>query len=462
MSLPVHRHATPHPLRAAAEGGPSPAIAPQAPASRTGRSIRRLTLAGYVVCASLVFGFGGWAAVATLSGAVIAPATIVVESNLKKVQHPTGGVIGEINVREGSPVRAGDVVVRLDETVTRANLAVVVKQLDELTGRRARLIAERDGADAIAFPEDLTARAASEDVATILKGEAMVFTARREAREGQKAQLRERVSNLRQEIEALDSQINARASQLRLISEELVGVKDLFQRNLVPITRINPLYREEARLNGEVGALRANIAQSRIRIAETELQIIQIDQDLRAEVLRDLRETEAKIAELAERRIAAQDQLKRIDIRAPQDGLVHQLAVFTVGGVIAPGETLMMIVPQTEALAIEAKVAPQDIDQVFVGRDAFVRMTAFNQRTTPELTGHVSRVSPDATKDQQTGLHYFVARIEVPPEELAKLGSLKLMPGMPAEVHIPTGDRTAMSYFLKPLTDQVARAFKED
>lgn len=425
-------------------------------------SMRRHVILGFLVCVLLVVGFGGWATTAELAGAVIAPGSVVVDTNLKKVQHPTGGVVSELNVRNGDQVRAGDVLARLDDTVTRSNLAMVTKSIDELEGRRARLEAERDGNTTVVFPEPLKAREREEDVQKILLGERRLFDARSVARRGQKSQLTERVNQLLEEIEGLQAQRGSKEDQIRLIRKELEGVSSLYARNLVPLTRLVALQREEARLEGERGQIVASSAQARGKIAETKLQIIQLDQDLRSEVLKELREIEAKIGELVERKVSAEDQLKRIDIRAPQTGIVHELAVHTVGGVVGPSEVVMLIVPIGDTLEIEANIAPQDIDHAAVGQEATVRLSAFNQRTTPELFGHVSRISADLTKDSASGLSYYTTRVRLSDAELARLNGLKLVPGMPVEVHIRTPERTAMSYFLKPLSDQIARAFKED
>lgn len=426
-------------------------------------AMRRLVAFGIAVAALLVLGFGGWAAVARLAGAVVTQGTVVVETNLKKVQHPHGGVVGALHVREGAEVRAGELLLSLDDTVMRANLAMVTKSLDGLEGRRARLEAERDEADTIAFPADLVARAASEpEIARLVAGERRLFEARRAARGGQKAQLGERIAQLRQEIEGFDAQIVSKDAQIALILGELKGVSELYDRNLVPLTRLAALQREAARLNGERGQIVAAAAQARGRIAETELQILQLDQELRTEVLKELREIETRSGELVERKAAADDQLRRVEIRSPQDGVVHQLAVHTVGGVIGPGEVVMLVVPRADAMTIEAQIAPQDIDQVTRGQPAMVRLSAFSQRTTPELAGRVMLVAADLTRNPQNGAAYYIARIELPDSELARLQGLRLVPGMPAEVHIQTGERTALSYFLKPLSDQIARAFKED
>ena len=426
-------------------------------------SMRIQFLAGLGVCVLLIGGFGGWAATAELAGAVIAPGSVVVETNLKKVQHPTGGVVGELHVKDGMLVRAGDVLIRLDETVTRANLAVLVKSLDELNGRRARLVAERDGSDLVVFPAELLEREAEDaDAANVLVGERRLFAARRTARAGQKAQLRERSAQLAQEIEGLEAQRRSMVAQIAQIAEELTGVEQLYKLNLVTIARVAALRRESARLEGERGVIVASTAQAKGRIAEIELQIIQLDQDLLTQVLQEIREIEGKLGELVERKVAAEDQLQRIDIRSPQDGIVHQLSVHTIGGVIAAGETVMYVVPRADVLTVEVHVTPQDIDQLVLGQKAVVRLSAFSQRSTPELFGDLTHVSADLTRDQQSGVSYYVARVRLPVGELERLRGLKLVPGMPAEVHIQTGARTALSYLVKPLADQIARAFKED
>jgi len=305
------------------------------------RTIRKLNLVGLAITVLLVGGVGGWAASTQLAGAVIAPGTIVVESSVKKVQHPTGGVVGEILVKEGDEVEAGQIVLRLDDTVTRATLGVVRSQLDELQAREARLLAERDDADVIVFPAQLTSGHEDASAATAVAGERRLFESRRSARTGQRSQLRERVAQTKEEIRGLTAQQEAKESELQLIAKELTGVSELYQKNLVSISRFTQLQRDQTRIQGERGQLIADIARARGKISETELQIIQVDQDFRTEVLKDMRETQGKIAELKERVTAAEDQLKRVDLRSPQTGYVHQLMVHTVGGVISNGELIM-------------------------------------------------------------------------------------------------------------------------
>jgi HlyD family secretion protein len=431
-------------------------------------AIRKLNIIGLAIVLLLVGGFGGWAATSQLSGAVIAPGSVVVESNVKKVQHPTGGVVGEILVHEGSAVEAGQVVMRLDDTVTRSTLGVVQSQLDELTAREARLLAERDGADAIVFPDSLMTRIDEKSVATAIVGEGKLFDARKKGRLGQQSQLRERIVQSNEEIRGLTSQQTGKERELKYITEELVGVTELYGKNLVSISRMNTLQRDKARIEGEQGQYVADIARARGKISETEMQILQLDQDFRTDVLKDLRETEGKIGELKERVTAAKDQLQRVDIRAPQSGIVNQMSVHTVGGVIANGETIMQIVPRADALVVEAKVAPQDIDQIAVGAVGVVRVMAGDQRTMPDLTGILTRVSADLTHDLQNGQSgqqanqaYYSVRVSLPEEEVRRLGNLKLVPGMPAEVFIQTYARTPLQYLLKPLREQIARTFRE-
>jgi HlyD family secretion protein len=429
------------------------------------RSIQRYIIVGMLIFAFVTFGIGGWAATSRLSGAVIGQGIVVVDSSVKKVQHATGGIVGELRVREGDHVNAGDILIRLDKTQTLANATIVTQSVDELLAGEARLEAERDNAEQIVFPAALIERsrdAASEaEAAHAITAERALFKMRLEARAGQKAQLKERVTQLQDEIKGYTGQIEAKQKETDLIHKELDGVRTLWQKKLVPIERLTSLEREAARLEGERGQLTATIAQSKGKIAEIQLQIIQIDQDLRAEVGKDLIETRSKLSELSERKTAAVDQLNRIDIRAPQSGRVHELAVHTVGGVIAPGEQIMLIVPDADALAIEVKIATRDIDQVYPGQIATMRFPAFNQKTTPEIEGSLTMVSADLTQDQRTGASYYTVRVAPKPGELAKLGSSKLVPGMPVEVFIKTSVRTALSYLTKPLMDQAERAFKE-
>ena len=430
-------------------------------------AIRKLNLVGCTAMVVTLGGVGGWASNTQIAGAVIASGTVVVETSVKKVQHLNGGIVGEILVQEGSKVETGQVLMRLDDTLTRATLGVVESQLDLYVAREARLLAERDGAGSVTFPEASRNGSTREVAESAIAGEERLFQSRREGREGQRAQLRERIAQIGEEIRGLVAQQQSKDSEIKYIGEELSGVLQLYNKNLVTVARYVQLQRDQARLQGERGQLIADIARSRGKIAETELQILQLDQDFRTEVLKDLRETQARIAELQERANAAADELKRTDIRAPQAGIIYQLQVHTIGGVIGKGDTVMQIAPRADALIVEAKIAPPDIDQVASGASVRVRIAAGNRRTTPDIEGEVTVVSPDLTRDSvatPTGAQsqqYYTARVALSEADIKSTGDLQLVPGMPAEVYIRTQDRTPLDYLLKPLREQIARTFRE-
>jgi HlyD family secretion protein len=439
----------------------SPVLTPSRPFDAD-RSIGAHLLGVSAVLSVLVFGIGGWATFTPIHGAVMASGQLVVESDVKKVQHPTGGVVGAIRVQDGSRVSAGDILITLDETQIRANLDIVLKAMDELSARRARNEAERDGASAIAFPPDLVGRQPLDPVvAQLLDGETRLFETRLSGRDGQKAQLAQRVLQIRDEITGLTEQVAAKAREIALIGDELVGIRELWARNLVPLSRVTALERDAARIQGERGQLVAAQAQARGKITEIELQILQVDQDMRGETGKELADIRGRWSELAEKRVAALDQLKRTDLRAPQDGVVHQMTVHTVGGLVVPSEPAMLIVPDADTLAVEVRIQPQEIDNVHLDQDVVLRFPAFNQRVTPEIDGLVTRVSADVTQDVKTGQSYYTARIRVPEGQRERLGGVRLVPGMPVEAYIQTGERSVLSYLVKPLADQIAKAWRE-
>jgi membrane fusion protein, type I secretion system len=415
--------------------------------------LRVLLVGGIVV--------GGWAAFVPLAGAVVVPGNLVVQSNVKNIQHPTGGIVADIDVQDGSRVQTGERLLRLDATQARAGLQMVSKQLDELGAKIARLVAERDGLAQIEVPAELASRSANETVKSRLASEDSLFKARLIARQSQKDLLQGRVAQLTQEIVGLQAQLDSKARQLELIAGELTGVQDLYDKHLVPLTRLTTLQRESARIDGERGQIVSSIAETKSKIGETQLQMVRADQDFRTDVVKELGEAQGKEAELVERSIAARDLLDRIEIHAPVSGIVHQLAAHTIGGVIRAGDTIMEIVPDTEDLQIEARLQPKDIDQVRAGQPAFVRFSAFNQRVTPQLIGSVSYVSADTSRDQQTNAPYFTVRVILSDQERRRLAGQQLVPGMPAEVFMQTRSRTMMSYLFKPIADQMRRAFVE-
>jgi len=427
----------------------------------SGEGIRANILFGLSVSILLVGGVVAWAAATSLAGAVISQGSVVVESNAKKVQHQTGGIIGQILVKEGDRVSAGDVIVRLDETTSRASLQIIAQQYDRTVARQARLQAERLGLSEIRFPEDIAKRATDPDLETVIAGEKALFESRARASTGLKSQLEARSGQLKRQIEGLTAQRKATDDAASLVERDFNTLQKLYEKKLTPLERVSQLQLELSRLHGESGRLAAAIAETEGKISETKLQALQVDEDMRKDVNEELRELDGKEVELVERKVVAQDQLARTEIRAPQSGFVQELAVHTVGGVIAPGETLMLIVPEQDRLVVDAMVAPASIDDVKPGQPVSVRFPAFDAATTPECKGTVQRVSADLIKDPQRQVSYFVARTVLDDQATCLKDAKRLQPGMPAEVHIQTGERKVLSYVLKPLSDQMHRAFRE-
>ena len=425
----------------------------QALAQERRRSSRILAVAAVVIF--------GWAAWVPLSGAVVVSGNLVMQSSVKKVQHPQGGIVTAILVQNGSKVAAGDELVRLDQTSAHANLQVVARQLDEVRIRIARLKAERDNLQAPRWPTELAAEVDPAEQQELLASERGLFVARASARRGQQELAETRVDQLEKQIVALESQLSSNGKQADITGGELRGVEELLRQKLVTLPRATALQREAAHLDGVGGQLVAQIAETRAKVSETRLQALQSEETFRSEVMRDLREAEAKEGELVERHLAARDQMSRTVIRAPTAGTIHELALHTVGGVVTPAEVLMLLVPDGDTLAIEARLSADKVDQVHVGQTAHVRMSAFNQRTTPELAGIVELVSADIVRDTQSGATYYDVRIALPADEVRRLGSLRLIPGMPAELFLETESRTMLSYLFKPLTDQLSRMFRE-
>jgi HlyD family secretion protein len=433
--------------------------APDSAASSDSFSLKYHVIFASMVIVGLVAGIGGWAATATLSGAIIAPGTFVVERNVKKIQHSYGGIVSAINVRNGDRVEAGQVLLTLDATQLGAELEIVKSQLLEFKARSARLSAERDNLERITYSPDLLAGGDAAKI--VLDGETRVFDENRRTRENQKKQLSERIGQLNEEITGLSAQKEAKGAERELIKRELAQIRELHEKKLTAVSRVYAMEREERRLGGEYGGLVAQIARAHGQISEINVEMIGVDENARAAAQRELRAMEARISELQEREVAARDKFQRVDLRAPQSGVVHELTAHTVGGVITAAEQIMLIVPEEDNLTIQAKIAPSDVDQVAIGRPATLRLSAFNQQSSPEIPGHVTQVAADVTVDPKTGETYYMSRIEMDAKELRKFGDLKLVPGMPVEVFLSTGERTALSYLAKPFTDQMNRAFRE-
>lgn len=440
----------------------TPIIAPQ-PLMRPSEHVRKLSrerMLGII----LIVGFGGvvvaWSTMATLQGAVAAGGHFSVASEVKKIQHPTGGVVASLPVKEGQHVTAGDVVLRLDETLARANSQIIGRQLDEFTAKTARLMTERDGLDSIVLSRALQDRADDPDMARIIASEERSFAVRRAARDGQRAQLRKRIGQLADEIRGLSAQQASKEREARIIVKELSGVEELFRRNLIQLTRLSTLQREQASIEGELGNLMARIAQTEGKIAEIELQIIQIGEEHRAEVMKELTEAQTRIGELTERKTAADLQLRQIDLRTPVTGFVHQLAVHTVGGVLQGSEAAMLIVPGDDQLALDSRISPSDIDQIVPGQKTRIKVQAGNLAANPELTGTVSRISADVTRDERQNQSYYTVRVDLPASELKRL-PVKVIAGMQAEIFIETVERRPLDFLLKPISAQFARTFRE-
>lgn len=429
----------------------------------TSRSLNRLIAFGFVVCVWLVFGLGGWGALASISGAVIAPGRVVVETSSKQVQHSEGGIIGAIQVKNGDRVEAGDILLVLDDTLTRANLAILRVRLDDLQTRISRLTAERDLAGKVKWSDAIINRAQNDDqLAELIRGQELVFETRRATQEGRRAQFNEQIVQAEEEIKGLAAQRDAKSDELVLIDEELAGLEELRSKSLVSVNRVIALKRQKTSVRGDHGRLIGEIARTKASVSETRLKLLQLDHDFQTEVAGDLNVLRAEEAELLERKAAAEDRLRRIELRAPVDGYVHELNVHTVGGVVGAGETLMKIVPDLESLIIEAPVSPQEIDRIYTGQPARIRFSSLNQRTTPEIDGTVAHVSADATLNPDTGIYRFLVRVTLNEGERDRLGSVPIVPGMPAEVFIQTESRQVLSYLVKPITDQVVKAFREE
>jgi len=404
---------------------------------------------------------GSWVTLVPLSGAVVLPGKLVVESSLKKIQHPSGGVVVAIPVQDGMHVNAGTVLVRLDETQVRANEQLVANQLDQVRARIARLIGEREGSNGLQLSKALADRIGDPAVAQLVAAETALFNARAAARNGQKQLSQSNISQFEKQIDGLNAEIQSKTSQIGLIASELTGIQELYAKGLVPLTRMTTLQRDSARLEGERAELTATIAATKAKIGQAQLQISQIDQDFRSEVMKDLREAQDKEAELAERNVAARDQLDRIEIRAPTSGIVHELAVHTIGGVIRPGDVIMEIVPDADALEIEGHLPPNEIDQVAVNQRAYLRFSTLDRPTMAQVAGTVTYVSADLSHDEQSNANFYTVKIGLPSGERHRLDGMTLVSGMPVEIFLQTGSRTMLRYLLKPITDQFHRMFNE-
>lgn len=439
----------------------------QPPAGGRGRgdrvfSARGALILGFVALLALLGGFGTWAVLTQIAGAVVASGQIEVERNRQVVQHPDGGVVKDLLVEEGDRVEADQVMLILDKDQMESELAIVEGQLYELMARRGRLVAERDGTDRPIFPPlALEVAAQNPDVAELLEGQRRLLAARRDAQIQAEKQLRERSAQITSQIAGMEAQLVAFTLQLNLIAQELETQQQLLDKGLSQVAKVLSLQRESARLEGEIGELTAAKAQARGRTAEVELEILNLTVAARQEAITGLRDQQYRELELLERRRALKQKLDQLQIRAPVTGIVYGLQVTGPGSVITPAEPLLNIVPEDRPLVIGAQVAPIHVDALHLGQDVLLRFPAFDQRTTPELEGTLTRISADAFRDESSGATYFQVEIRLNEGEAEKLpGNLRLIPGMPVEAYLRTGDRSPLAYLVKPFTDYFARAFR--
>lgn len=431
--------------------------------STTKWSAGRPMVIGMITLFILVGGLGAWAVKAQISGAIIASGKIEVDQNRQVVQHPDGGVVNDILVEEGDVVEEGDILIRLDPTLLASELHIIEGQLFELIARRGRLEAERDSADSIEFePELLDLAGTNEDVLDQINGQQRLFQARRDSIEKEIEQLGKRRNQIADQIIGIDAQMAAMDVQLDLIHQELTNQQSLLDKGLAQIAKVLNLQREEARLSGTVGELKAQRAQAEGRITEIDIEILKLGTQRREEAITRLRDLQFQELELAEQRRSLIERLSRLDIRAPVSGIVYGLQVFAKRSVIRPADPVLFLVPQDKPLVIMAQVEPIHIDEIFVNQDVTLRFSALDSRTTPELFGKVVKVSADAFQDENTAFSYYRAEIELNEDEKTRLpeGTI-LIPGMPVEAFIQTADRTPMAYLIKPLADYFAKAFRE-
>ncbi|MCR9139923.1 MAG: HlyD family type I secretion periplasmic adaptor subunit [Alphaproteobacteria bacterium] len=421
---------------------------------------RHLWAAGIFLCALFLF-IGSWFGSMQISGAVIAPGSIVVETNVQTLKHREGGNVAEILVSDGDHVDAGDLLLRLDDTLTQANLAVVTKQLDVMLATEARLIAERDQTEEISFPAELVKRQGDSQIDRMLHGQRLLLNARKAGLAGRLSQLQQQISQLGSQMDGLRAQSKAKSEEIELITAELQGLETLLEDSFVSENRVTVAKRNRIQLEGELGSLVAQTARAGLAITEREIQIIQLREDYRADVLQNLNDTRSEIARLVEQKVALDDQLSRMDIRAPRAGTIHQLAIHTNGGVVSPAEPILTIVPNGDQLVIEVLVDPNDIDQVYPDQEAAIRLPGLDRRSTPELSATIKTISAQSIWDDATGTSNYSVRLRLDDGETERISGLKLIPGMPVEAMIKTGDRTILSYLMKPIDDQIRRALRE-
>ncbi|MDW3181158.1 MULTISPECIES: HlyD family type I secretion periplasmic adaptor subunit [unclassified Roseobacter] len=410
----------------------------------------------------LVGVLGVWSVQARIAGAVIASGMIQVESNRQVLQHPQGGVVGALLVKDGDQVAAGDVVLKFDDTQLRSELAIIEGQLFEILARKARLQAERDGLSELPVSEELQELAAEDPaVQALIDGQAQLFEARATSLQQSAEQIIEQIAQAENQIDGASAQLEALETQKGLIETELADSQQLFEKGLAPVSRVSALQREQARLLGEIGSITASVAQLRGQIAALNIERIALTSRLREEAITTLRDLQFQEVELVQRRLSTKDTLSRMDLRAPVSGVVYGSRVFALQSVVSPAEAIMYIIPQDQPMIVSSRVDPIHVDQVYVGQEASLRFAALDQRMTPEIFGQVTKLSADVFIDEATGVSYYQVELIPKEGEMAKLNGQILLPGMPVEAFIKTAERSPLNYLAKPLTDYFTRAFRE-
>ncbi len=429
------------------------------PKLKTG--LRWPAMLGVLATMVMVGGAVSWAWLTEINGAVIALGSVEVASRSKSVQHLDGGIIEEILVANGDLVEQGEVLMRLDATLLSANLNVYQTRLTEAFARRDRLVAEQEGLERIVWT-DVPVPAGRVDGAVIRSGENEIFRSRRDLQNGRHEQLAEKIVQFGNQTKGVRGLITSKENQLALMDREITSVRTLVDRDLARESQLLGLLRGQADILGQIAEHTSELARIENSIRDTELEVLQIDRQFREGVVTELRDAITQIQELSQQIFSTQKQLERVEIRAPDAGRIHELQFSTLAGVVAPGAVILQIIPQDSNLSFELQIDPASVDQVFPGQEARVRFPAFNQRTTPELTGAVKDISPTSVLNEATGQSFYRVSVAIPPEELAKLEGLDLVPGMPVQAYLQTGKRTVFSYLTKPLTEQLAQAFRED
>lgn len=425
-------------------------------------STRTAIVASIVTLLALFGGIGSWMALADISGAIVSSGTVAVMGRPKTIQHLDGGIIADIKVTDGDRVQRHDLLILLDDTTLKANIAIYTKRLEEGLAERSRLEAERDGKSAIVWDDVDDISAGVRPSENIRASQTKLLTARRESREGQRARLLEKVEQFGNQIDGVKGLQASKKEQIKFIDQELSGLRSLQKDGNTTINRLLSLERQRADLLGQLAEHGAELSRIENSISEAQISILQLDREFLETVLSELRKRDQDVNDMVQQLIATRAQLSRVEVRSPVSGIIHQMSMFTIGGVVAPGASILQIVPADDNVEVEVQIGTQFVDEVHVGQPARVRFTAFNQRTTPELTAAVATISPSSVIDERAGTSHYRVWLRLTPEELAKLNGQTLVPGMPAEVFIKTRDRTALSYLVKPLADQINRAFREE